>query len=104
MPMKLAILFALSATLLAASDVPSQKPPAPVDPQAPCVPVDRKTYVIGAEDIIGVVVFENRDFNVEHQVRPDGMITIPLIGDVLAAARPRSNWRTLSPILLRRRS
>ena len=59
-------------------------------PKAPGVgptvaPIDPKTYLIGPEDIINVDVWREEAFSKAHAVRPDGKITIPLIGDVQAA-------------------
>ncbi len=49
-------------------------------------PVNTRTYVIGAEDVIAVSVFENSGFSVQPQaVRPDGKITMPLLGEIVAA-------------------
>lgn len=47
--------------------------------------VDPRTYVIGAEDIISVRVWREPDFTAPYGVRPDGKITIPLVGDLQAA-------------------
>jgi polysaccharide export outer membrane protein len=66
-----------------------EKVEAPRAPQNPSdsgtAPVDPKTYVIGPEDIINVDVWREPDFTKGHAVRPDGKITIPLIGDVQSA-------------------
>lgn len=75
-----------------------QAPPAPqqVDPPktvpgpAPTEPtgvagVDPKTYVIGAEDILYIRVWREPDFTGPEGVRPDGKITLPLIGPMQAA-------------------
>jgi polysaccharide biosynthesis/export protein len=48
-------------------------------------PVDPRTYIIGPEDIINVDVWREPDFTKPHGVRPDGKITVPLIGDVQAS-------------------
>ena len=49
-------------------------------------PVNTRTYIIGAEDVIAVSVFENSGFSVQPQaVRPDGKITMPLLGEITAA-------------------
>lgn len=49
-------------------------------------PVNARTYIIGAEDILGVTVFENPGFAVPQEVvRPDGKITMPLLGEITAA-------------------
>ena len=51
-------------------------------------PVDGRTFVIGALDVISVSVFENPGFSVPQQaVRPDGKITMPLIGEISAAQK-----------------
>jgi polysaccharide export outer membrane protein len=41
-------------------------------------------FTIGPEDILEVVVWRNPDLTREATVRPDGMISLPLIGDVQA--------------------
>ena len=50
-------------------------------------PVDVKTYVIGAEDVIFVKVWRDADVSGQFLVRPDGRISVPLIGDVIATDR-----------------
>lgn len=42
-------------------------------------------YVIGPEDIMEISVWKNAELSKEVVVRPDGMISLPLIGDVQAA-------------------
>lgn len=46
--------------------------------------VDPTTYVIGVQDQLFVRVWRENDFTAPYIVRPDGKITIPLIGDVQA--------------------
>lgn len=48
-------------------------------------PVDPRTYKIGPEDVLGVNVWKEREFSGEYVVRPDGKITMPLIGDLAAS-------------------
>jgi polysaccharide biosynthesis/export protein len=50
-------------------------------------PVNAKTYVIGAEDVIFVKVWRDADVSGQFLVRPDGRISVPLIGDVTATDR-----------------
>jgi polysaccharide export outer membrane protein len=50
-------------------------------------PVDAKTYSIGAEDVIFVKVWRDADVSGQFLVRPDGRISVPLIGDVTASGR-----------------
>ncbi len=39
-------------------------------------------YVIGDEDVLRISVWGNQELTAEIPVRPDGMISVPLIGDV----------------------
>jgi len=43
------------------------------------------TYVIGASDVLAVTVWKETNLSGSLLVRPDGMISMPLIGDVLAS-------------------
>lgn len=47
--------------------------------------VEPEGYVIGGTDVITVSVWKEPDFTMNLVVRPDGMISIPLLGDVKAA-------------------
>lgn len=44
-------------------------------------------YVIGASDQLSIRVWKNPDVSSEVTVRPDGTITLPLIGDLFAVGR-----------------
>ncbi|HWO27018.1 MAG TPA: polysaccharide biosynthesis/export family protein [Kofleriaceae bacterium] len=44
-----------------------------------------KELVLGVGDVVAVNVWENKEFNTEATIRPDGTITMPLIGDLKAA-------------------
>ena len=46
-------------------------------------PVDH--YRIGPADVLRVVVWRNEDLTVEVPVRPDGRISVPLVGDIMAS-------------------
>ena len=59
-----------------------QNPPAPTER-----PMTSEEYLIGAEDIVEVMVWKNADLSRVVNVRPDGKISLPLIGDVKAAGR-----------------
>lgn len=50
-------------------------------------------YVIGRSDELLVRVWKNPDLNTDIAVRPDGSITMPLIGDILAAGLTPSQVR-----------
>jgi polysaccharide export outer membrane protein len=47
-------------------------------------PVDPKTYVLGPEDVIYIRVWREPDLSEAAAVRPDGQITMPLVGEVQA--------------------
>ena len=44
-------------------------------------------YIIGPEDVLDITVWKNADLSKTVQVRPDGRISLPLIGDVAAVSR-----------------
>jgi len=44
-------------------------------------------YLIGAGDLLEVVIWKNEDLSGEFRVRPDGKFSMPLIGDVIAAGK-----------------
>lgn len=48
-------------------------------------PPSTKTYIIGAEDVLKIVIWNNAPMSGEFTVRPDGAISIPLLGDVTVA-------------------
>jgi polysaccharide export outer membrane protein len=50
-------------------------------------PVDPKTYTIGPEDILRIMVWREPELSAAVQVRPDGKITLNLIGEVQAAGQ-----------------
>ena len=67
------------------SGVKTEAPRVPVAVgEAAGAPVDPKTYAIGPEDIIFIRVWREPDLTGAVAVRPDGKITIPLIGDLQA--------------------
>ena len=63
------------------AEAPGTKPPEESKP----MPVDPKTFQIGAEDILFIQVWREPDFTRQVIVRPDGKITMPLIADLDAA-------------------
>jgi polysaccharide export outer membrane protein len=44
-----------------------------------------KEFLLGPEDVVEVTVWRNQDLSRTTVVRPDGMISLPLIGDVHAS-------------------
>jgi polysaccharide export outer membrane protein len=51
----------------------------------PAAAVDPNSYKIGAEDVLEVRVWREAELSGQVRVRPDGKITLPLVGDVQAA-------------------
>jgi polysaccharide biosynthesis/export protein len=63
--------------------------------------VDPGKYQIGAEDLLFVRVWREPDFTLPVAVRPDGKITMPLIGEVRAAGQsPLQLTATLKQLLM----
>jgi len=46
-----------------------------------------ESYMIGVDDIVQVTVWRNPDLGITVPVRPDGKISVPLVGDVAAAGK-----------------
>jgi polysaccharide export outer membrane protein len=70
---------------------PKQQSPATPSPNSPektaessAAAVDPNKYLIGPEDILFIRVWREPDFTLPAAVRPDGKITMPLVGDVQA--------------------
>jgi polysaccharide export outer membrane protein len=70
---------------------PAQKPnpvPPPAKPSDQTLPkgvTPPPDYVIGVGDILTVIVWREKDLSADAMVRPDGMVTLPLVNDVRAA-------------------
>ena len=83
-------LFVVLCTVLPASAQtpgaalpPAPPPPAATAPPAvsagPTLPAD---FVVGAEDVLSVVFWREREMSADVIVRPDGRISLPLLNDV----------------------
>lgn len=79
---RLAITTTLMLVLAACASSPGGKAPAPTA-QAPT----SSEYRIGVDDQLQVNVWRNPDLSVTVPVRPDGMISVPLVGDVKAGGQ-----------------
>jgi len=69
----------------AAEPAPQTPAPPAASSALPRPAVD--TYHIGVDDMVQVSVWHNPDLSVTVPVRPDGNISVPLIGDVRAGGR-----------------
>jgi polysaccharide export outer membrane protein len=47
-------------------------------------------YVIGVSDVVRVTVWKDPNLSADAAVRPDGTITLPLVGEVVATGRTAS--------------
>ena len=71
----------------------AQPQPAPTGAAPPRAPRGRPSarcrragdYVIGTDDLLGIVYWKDKDMSTDAQVRPDGRISLPLINEVQAA-------------------
>jgi polysaccharide export outer membrane protein len=61
------------------------KPPADPVAHAAGAPIDAKTYIIGAEDVLFLKVWNEGQLTGAVIVRPDGKISLPLVGEMQAA-------------------
>jgi polysaccharide biosynthesis/export protein len=77
---------AAPSTPAAPSSVAKPAQPAPTDSLPKSAPgVRPDSYVIGAEDVITIYVWKEPDMSKTVPVRPDGMISLPLVGEIKAA-------------------
>jgi len=49
--------------------------------------VNDKTYIIGSEDVLFVLVWGNKELSNQVMVRPDGMVTVGLVGEIIARGK-----------------
>ncbi|MEL1264007.1 XrtA/PEP-CTERM system exopolysaccharide export protein [Pseudoxanthomonas putridarboris] len=56
-------------------------------PPPPSTSVAVDAYQIGVDDVVQVSVWRNPELGITVPVRPDGMISVPLVGDVSAGGR-----------------
>jgi len=79
---RLVIIFLVLAGLIGCASSPSPGEAPPVTSENL---VD--VYRIGVDDVVQVSVWRNPDLNVSVPVRPDGKISVPLVGDVQAGGK-----------------
>lgn len=54
---------------------------------APPAPAPADDYQIGVDDVVQVSVWRSPELGITAPVRPDGKISVPLVGDVVAGGR-----------------
>lgn len=91
-PFVLLILACIPAWSQSGKNAPATSPQVAADPprattvgtETVAQPVDPHSYLIGAEDILKIEVFRDQDLSRIVNVRPDGKITLLLVGDIQA--------------------
>jgi polysaccharide export outer membrane protein len=88
----IALVLATGLSCFGQSKEPAPKPAATATPAQPATATPGQpaaaagdTYVIGGNDVLAVTVWKEPTLSGSILVRPDGMISIPLVGDVKAA-------------------
>jgi polysaccharide export outer membrane protein len=79
----IAIATLVLGTVASAQTRAADTPPTGARPtdQGVDVPTD---YTIGPEDVLGILFWRDAEMSGDVTVRPDGMVTLPLLGDVRA--------------------
>jgi polysaccharide export outer membrane protein len=80
-------------TFVVGSAIAQERPPEPVPSETTKPPEEaakRPGYVVGPGDVLRIVVWKEPDLTQDVTVRVDGIITIPLLGDVQAVGREPS--------------
>ena len=103
--------FSAYRAFAAASEVqqPAPPKPPPTTPAAPVPPAKAPPkpdlrpvptgvalppgYVIGADDVLTIVFWRDKDMSADVTVRPDGKVTLPLVNDVDAAGKTPEELR-----------
>jgi len=86
---------------------PNESKTAPANPTTPdktpessAAAVDPNKYLIGPEDLLFIRVWREPDFTLPAAVRPDGKITMPLVGEVQAGDQtPMQLTKTITELL-----
>lgn len=91
-PWVMAALFAIPAIAGLTGPHDAQAAPPPAKKEAQPVSQD---YIIGPEDVLEISIWKNSDLSKTVNVRPDGKISLPLIGDIMAAGLTPTQLRDL---------
>ena len=81
----LCVAQAAKPVITPAPETPAPAPAAPAVASTPSTPVNSASYVIGPDDVLQVTVWKQQTLSGTFPVRPDGMISMVLLGDVKAA-------------------
>lgn len=80
------LLFSFNSRALDAQATQEAKPQSAPVPNisSPGAAVDTKTFKVGPQDILKIIVWREQDFTGLYTVHSDGKITLPLTGDIQA--------------------
>ena len=73
---------------------PATPPAATATPAAVTTPLP-SDYVIGTDDVLEIVFWKDKDLSTDVTVRPDGMITLPLLQELKASGLTPDQLRDL---------
>jgi len=96
-----ALCFALSAGSIEAfaqaptAASPQPAPAADAPPALPAGVTPPPGYVIGPDDQLAVIYWREKDLSADVVVRPDGLISLPLLNDVAAAGLTPEQLRVI---------
>jgi polysaccharide biosynthesis/export protein len=96
------ISFVLLFSLFAAFDVSAQSASGEQPTSTPKATTVDPSYTIGPEDVINIAVWKEPDFSSTVPVRPDGNISLQLLGDVKAAGKTPGELATDLALLLKK--
>ena len=85
----IAALCVAQATKPVLTPTPTAPTPAPAAAPTASGPVDGSSYIIGPDDVLQITVWKEQTLSGPVPVRPDGMISMVLLGDVKAAGLTR---------------
>ena len=81
---RIATITAMSLVLSTAVSFGQAKPAVPAPQQAAEGLTPPADYVIGEGDVLTITYYDQKEMTGDYVVRPDGMITLPLLNDVSA--------------------
>src|SRR5664279_4497523 len=83
--LKWALLLGVLTSLAVAQDAGNPAAATAAKPAPSATGVRPDSYVSGAEDVLSVYVWKEPDMSKTIPVRPDGMISLPLVGEIKAS-------------------
>ena len=91
--MKPTLVWSVLAALFTVAPVLAQNPLPPVASARPTVATNATDYKLVVGDKLRVEVYRDEQMSQNLQIRPDGKITLPLVGDVVAAGKTPATLR-----------